>query len=109
MSRTSDHAVFRYGAGNVLLHLTFAALTLIVSGLFVFPWIVWANTIREHRVTVRVEADRGVVPQSLTGSGQVARGQLVEHALEHAHGVLRGAATDDKCGERHVAAVAGEP
>ena len=59
--RTSDHAVFRYGAGNVLLHLTFAALTLIVSGLFVFPWIVWANTIREHRVTVRVEADRGVV------------------------------------------------
>jgi hypothetical protein len=59
-SRTSEHAVFRYGAGNVLLHITFAALTLIVSGLFVFPWIVWANTIREHRVTLRVDQDGGV-------------------------------------------------
>jgi hypothetical protein len=60
-SRTSDHAVFRYGAGNVLLHITFAALTLVVSGLFVFPWIVWANTIREHRVTLRADPDRGIV------------------------------------------------
>ena len=44
----------------MLMHITFAALTLTVSGLFVFPWIVWANTIREHRVTLRVDQDGGV-------------------------------------------------
>jgi hypothetical protein len=53
-SRTPTHAVIVYGSGNVLLHITFAALTLVVSGLFVFPWIVWANTIRERRVTIQV-------------------------------------------------------
>ena len=39
------------------MHLTFACLTLITSGFFVFPWIVWANTNRERRVTLRVDSD----------------------------------------------------
>ena len=56
-SRTPGDAVIVYGSGNVLMHLTFACLTLITSGFFVFPWIVWANTNREHRVTLRVDAD----------------------------------------------------
>jgi hypothetical protein len=59
--RTSDEAVIAYGAGNVLLHLTFAALTVVVSGLFVFPWIVWANTVRERRVTLHVDATGHVI------------------------------------------------
>ncbi|MFI5507158.1 hypothetical protein ACIA48_06795 [Mycobacterium sp. NPDC051804] len=59
--RDSAHAVVLYGAGNVLLHLTFAALTLAVSGLFVFPWIVWANTIRQHRVSLGVGPDGEIV------------------------------------------------
>ena len=56
-SRTPGDAVIAYGSGNVLMHLTFACLTLITSGFFVFPWIVWANTNREHRVTLRVNSD----------------------------------------------------
>ena len=42
--------------GNVLLHITFAVLTLFTCGLFFFPWIVWANTVREHKVTLHVDA-----------------------------------------------------
>ena len=53
-SRRPHHAVVVYGGGNILLHITFAALTFLSHGFFVFPWIVWANTIREHRVTVGV-------------------------------------------------------
>jgi hypothetical protein len=53
-------AVIRYGSGGVLLHLTFAVLTLVTCGLFVFPWIVWANTNRAHRVTLEVD-ERGRV------------------------------------------------
>jgi hypothetical protein len=56
-SRSGIDAVVAYGAGNVLLHITFAALSVAVSGYFVFPWIVWANTIREHRVTLTVDGD----------------------------------------------------
>ena len=57
-SRTRGDAVIAYGSGNVLMqHLTFACLTLITSGFFVFPWIVWANTNRERRVTLRVDSD----------------------------------------------------
>jgi hypothetical protein len=48
-------AVIGYGSGGVLLHLTFAVLTLFTCGLFVFPWIVWANTNRKHRVTLEVD------------------------------------------------------
>ena len=54
-SHTPNHAVIVYGSGNVLLHITFAFLTLFTCGLFLFPWIVWANTIREHRVTLQVD------------------------------------------------------
>jgi len=49
-----------FGGGNVLLHLTFAVLTLFTCGLFVFPWIVWANTIREHTVTLHVDANGNI-------------------------------------------------
>jgi hypothetical protein len=48
-------AVIAYGSGGVLLHVTFAVLTLFTCGLFVFPWIVWANTNRKHRVTLEVD------------------------------------------------------
>jgi hypothetical protein len=30
-------------------------LTLFACGFFVFPWIVWANTMREGRVTIQVD------------------------------------------------------
>ena len=53
-SHAPNHAVIVYGSGNVLLHITFAVLTLFVCVMFLFPWIVWANTIREHRVTLQV-------------------------------------------------------
>jgi hypothetical protein len=36
-SRTPGDAVIVYGSGNVLMHLTFACLTLITPGFFVFP------------------------------------------------------------------------
>ncbi len=42
-----------YGAGNVLMHLTFAFLTLVTYGLLVFPWIVWANTGPRREVHTR--------------------------------------------------------
>ncbi len=71
-SRTPGDAVIvygsgsiAYGSGNVLMHLTFACLTLITSGFFVFPWIVWANTNREHRVTLRVDADGTILRNQL--------------------------------------------
>lgn len=54
-SHTATHAVIVYGSGNVLLHITFAVLTLFTCGFFVFPWIVWANTMREGRVTIQVD------------------------------------------------------
>jgi hypothetical protein len=60
-SRSGAHAVVLYGAGNVLLHITFAALPLFVSGFFVFPWIVWANTIRQRRVTLDVDLASNVI------------------------------------------------
>ena len=53
-SHAPNHAVIVYGSGNVLLHITFAVLTLFVCVMFLFPWIVWANKIREHRVTLQV-------------------------------------------------------
>lgn len=59
-SRTTHDAVLVYGGGNVLLHLTFAVLTLFTCGLFVFPWIVWANTIRQHTVTLHVDANGNI-------------------------------------------------
>jgi hypothetical protein len=52
---TPHLAVVEYGCGNILLHITFAVLTLFTCGLFVFPWIVWANTNRQHRVTLEVD------------------------------------------------------
>ena len=55
LSRHPHHAVIAYGGGNILLHITFAVLTLFTCGLFVFPWIVWANTNRERHVTVQVD------------------------------------------------------
>ncbi len=61
VTRAPGHAVIRYGCGRVLMHLTFAALALGVNGLFVFPWIVWANTMRERRVTLRLDRDGSVV------------------------------------------------
>jgi len=39
-ARSVKETVIVYGAGNVLLHLTFAALSVVVSWYFVFPWIV---------------------------------------------------------------------
>jgi hypothetical protein len=56
-SRIAGHAVVAYGGGSVLMHVTFAVLTMFTCGFFVFPWIVWANTNREHLVTLRVESD----------------------------------------------------
>jgi hypothetical protein len=56
-SSTPGHAVIAYGSGNVLMHVTFACLTLFTCGFFVFPWIVWANTNREQRVNLRVDPD----------------------------------------------------
>ena len=64
-SRTPGDGVVVCGSGNVLMHLTFACLTLITSGFFVFPWIVWANTNREHRVTLRVDADGTILRNQL--------------------------------------------
>ena len=55
LSRHPHHAVIAYGSGNILLHITFAVLTLFTCGLFVFPWIVWANTDRERHVTLSVD------------------------------------------------------
>jgi hypothetical protein len=46
-SRTDEHAVVGYGAGNVLMHITFAAR--------------WANTIRERRGTVEVDRHDEVI------------------------------------------------
>ena len=60
-SYTSNHAVIVYGSGNVLLHITFAVLTLVTCGLFLFPWIVWANTIRERRVTLQVDQHGNII------------------------------------------------
>jgi hypothetical protein len=54
-THTPNLAVIVYGYGNILLHTTFAVLTLFTCGLFVFPWIVWANTNRQHRVTLEVD------------------------------------------------------
>jgi hypothetical protein len=45
----------------VLVHVTFAVLTLFTCGLFVFPWIVWANTSRERRVTLDVDPAGDIV------------------------------------------------
>jgi hypothetical protein len=55
ISRQPHHAVIAYGSGNILLHITFAVLTLFTCGLFAFPWIVWANTTRERHVTLHVD------------------------------------------------------
>jgi hypothetical protein len=52
---TPHHAVVAYGSGRLVMHLTFAVLTFFTCGLFVFPWIVWANTDRERRVTLEVD------------------------------------------------------
>jgi hypothetical protein len=62
-SRAPNYAIVVYGSGsgNVLLHITFAALTLVVSLLFVFPWIVWANTIRERQVTIHVDPHGNII------------------------------------------------
>jgi hypothetical protein len=65
-SRSGAQAVIVYGAGNVLLHLTFAALTVVVSWYFVFPWIVWANTIRERRVTLEADLHGNVIRRGRT-------------------------------------------
>jgi hypothetical protein len=61
ISRHPHHAVIAYGSGNVLLHITFAVLTLFACGLFVFPWIVWANTTRERHVTLHVDRYGNIV------------------------------------------------
>jgi hypothetical protein len=61
ISRHPHHAVVAYGSGNVLLHITFAVLTLFTCGLFVFPWIVWANTNRERHVTLHVDPYGNIV------------------------------------------------
>ena len=60
-SRSHDEAVVVYGYGKVLTHLTFAALTFFANALFVFPWIVWANTGRERELTLRVDANGNIV------------------------------------------------
>lgn len=60
-SRTAHGAVVAYGYGSVLVHVTFAVLTLFTCGLFVFPWIVWANTSRERRVTLDVDPAGDIV------------------------------------------------
>jgi hypothetical protein len=60
-SRSGAHAVIVYGAGNVFVHITFAALTFVVSLFFVFPWIVWANTIRKRRVTLDVDLQGNII------------------------------------------------
>ena len=60
-SHTSDHVVIVYGSGNVLLHITFAVLTPVTCGLFLFPWIVWANTICERRVTLQVDPHGNII------------------------------------------------
>jgi hypothetical protein len=60
-SHTATHAVIAYGGGKVLLHITFAVLTLFTCGFFVFPWIVWANTMRERRVTLEVDPYGNVI------------------------------------------------
>jgi hypothetical protein len=61
ISRDPHHAVIAYGSGNILLHITFAVLTLFVCGLMVFPWIVWANTNRERHVTLHVDRYGNIV------------------------------------------------
>jgi hypothetical protein len=60
-SFTASDAVIAYGGGNVLMHLTFAVLTLFTCGFFAFPWIVWANTNREHHITLHVTSDGTVL------------------------------------------------
>ena len=61
-SHTPDQAVIVYGGNDVLLHITFAVLTLFTCGLFVFPWIVWANTRpRARRVALRVDPYGNVI------------------------------------------------
>ena len=61
-SHTPNHAVIVYGGNYVLLHITFAVLTLLTCGHFVFPWIVWANTRpRARRVTLRVDPYGNVI------------------------------------------------
>jgi hypothetical protein len=55
------HAVIAYGSGNILLHITFAVLTLVTCELFVFPWIVWANTTRERHVTLFVDPYSNII------------------------------------------------
>jgi hypothetical protein len=60
ISRSPHQAVIAYGGGRVLLHITFAVLTLLVCGLAVFPWIVWANTNRERRVKLRVDPNGNI-------------------------------------------------
>lgn len=54
-TRSETRAVILFGSGGVLMHLTFAVLTLFTCGFFVFPWIVWANTNRKHLVTLEVD------------------------------------------------------
>jgi hypothetical protein len=54
-SRSPTNVVVAYGYGNLALHSTFAFLTVFVNGFFAFPWIVWANTMRERRVTLEVD------------------------------------------------------
>lgn len=60
-SQTATHVVIVYGSGNVLLHITFAVLTLFTCGFFAFSWIVWANTMRERRVTIQVDRYGNIV------------------------------------------------
>jgi hypothetical protein len=61
LSRHPHHAVIAYGSGSILLHITFAVLTLFTCGLFVFPWIVWANTTRERHVTLYVDPHGNII------------------------------------------------
>src|SRR3954453_17513351 len=61
-----------------------------------------------------IAATNGTAAQSApkltsTGLPQIIGRQLIEHAPEHSHRVLRRAATDDQRRERHIAAVAREP
>jgi hypothetical protein len=61
ISRHPHHAVIAYGSGNILLHITFAVLILFTCGLFVFPWIVWANTNRERHLTLHVDPNGTII------------------------------------------------
>jgi hypothetical protein len=57
----AHHAVVVYGGGRILMHVTFAVLTIFTCGLFAFPWIAWANTSRERRVKILVDEVGSVI------------------------------------------------